>query len=177
MFLDRDGTLITAPTSDDGMPGAVRDSGQLELTKGAAKFCAALREAGVPLFMATNQPDVSRGLVARYTVEQINQILATTLEITAVAVCWADDDSDPCRKPNPGMLLDLAETHGIDLAASVMIGDRWRDVEAGQAAGTATVFIDRGYQERPPDSPDLTVREIGDAIDWVLERVTAAEAS
>lgn len=171
VFLDRDGTLIKAPVSG-GKPRAVANPSEVQLTKGAADFCAALLEAGVQLFMVTNQPDVARGLVSRYTVEQINQTVATSLEIADVAVSWADDDSDPLRKPNPGLLLDLAARHDVDLARSVMVGDRWRDVEAGKRAGTATVFIDRSYGERPPEGADLTVKEIGEALEWVLERVT-----
>lgn len=172
MFLDRDGTLISAPVSRDGVPGAIHDPSQVHLTRGAADFCAAMHEAAVQLFIVTNQPDVARGLVARYLVEQINQSLAEALDIAEVAVAWSDDDADPLRKPNPGLLLDLAARHDVDLARSVMIGDRWRDVVAGQRAGTATVFIDRRYRgDRPPDGPDLTVKELGDATDWVLERV------
>lgn len=172
MFLDRDGTLIKAPVAQDGSPGAVRDVSQVELIKGARKLCSALRAADVPVFIVTNQPDVARGLVPRYIVEQINQSLAATLDVTEVAVSWSDDDSDPLRKPNPGLLLDLAARYDVDLARSVIVGDRWRDVEAGQAAGTATVFIDRGYREREPETADLKVRELSEAVDWVVTFVT-----
>ncbi|MDO9356966.1 MAG: HAD-IIIA family hydrolase [Solirubrobacteraceae bacterium] len=170
VFLDRDGVLIKAPIVK-GTPAAIRSVAELELTRDAASFCAALRERDVPLFVFTNQPDVVRGLTSRYVVEQINTAVSSSLGITETAVCWTDDDEDPRRKPNPGMILELAEAHGIDVAASVTIGDRWRDIAAGERAGSATVFIDRHYDERGPDAPDLTVTELGKALDWVLERL------
>ena len=168
VFFDRDGVLIHAPVVK-GQPAAIRAVGDLNLTRDAVSVCGELRELGIPLFVFTNQPDVERGLTSRYVVEQINQAMAGTLGITEVAVSWSDSDDDPMRKPNPGMLLDLAARHGIDLAASVVVGDRWRDIEAGQRAGTKTVFIDRRYDERSPAGPDVTVRELGEAIDWIRQ--------
>src|SRR5712672_2770789 len=77
-------------------------------------------------------------------------------------------DACDCRKPAPGLLLEAARDWDIDLAASVMVGDRWRDVESGKRAGCKTVFIDHGYSERRPDSPDLTVASLPEAVSWIL---------
>lgn len=168
VFFDRDGTLIEAPIVD-GRPRAVRDVGSIELVKGARQVCGELEELGIPLFVVTNQPDVARGLTTQYVVEQIDAAVVQALRITDLAVSWADDDDDPDRKPNPGLLLGLAERHNLDLAASVTVGDRWRDIEAGRRAGTRTVFIDRGYDEQKPEAPDLVVAELSDALDWIRE--------
>lgn len=170
MFFDRDGVLVQAPIVN-GRPAAIRSVEALSLTRDAVAVCGELGELGVPLFVFTNQPDVKRGLTSRYVVEQINTAIAGTLGITEVAVSWADSDEDPRFKPNPGMLLELAEKHDIDLSRSVVIGDRWRDVVAGQRAGTKTVFIDRKYSERAPDAPDLVVKELGEALDWIREQL------
>ncbi|MEH3055248.1 MAG: HAD-IIIA family hydrolase [Patulibacter minatonensis] len=170
VFFDRDGTLIDAPIVD-GRPRAVRDVGSITLVRGARQVCGELEELGVPLFVVTNQPDVARGLTTQYVVEQIDGAVVQALRITDLAVCWADDDDDPRRKPNPGLILELAERHGIDLARSVTVGDRWRDIEAGRRAGTKTVFVDRDYDEQQPDAPDLVVRELDEALDWIREQL------
>ena len=58
-----------------------------------------------------------------------------------------------------------------------MVGDRWRDVESGKRAGCKTVFVDHGYSERPPDSPDLTVASLPDAVSWILGTVFQREGT
>ena len=170
VFFDRDGVLIEA-LPVDGKPGAISDVADLVYTRDAEAVCGALRDAGIPLFVFTNQPDVGRGLVDQAAVEAINDAVQAKLGITAVAVAWSGDDADPLRKPNPGMLLELAAEHDLDLAGSVAVGDRWRDVEAGRRAGTRTVLIDRGWQEKQADGPDLVVDELGDGLDWILAQV------
>jgi D-glycero-D-manno-heptose 1,7-bisphosphate phosphatase len=172
IFLDRDGTLIKGPVID-GKPSAVRSVDEVQYTDGALQFCAAMRAAGLPLYLFTNQPDVARGLTTKAVVDAINAKVAVDLELSGMAVCWDTDKNAPGYKPNPGMLLQLADAHGLDLARSVAIGDRWRDVDAGHRAGTRTVFIDRDYSERHP-SADLVVREIGEATPWVLAQMQPA---
>ena len=73
-----------------------------------------------------------------------------------------------CRKPKPGMLLRAARELVIDLAQSWMVGDRWRDVDCGHAAGCKTVFIDRGYVEELKQKPDFSARNLGEAADIIL---------
>lgn len=168
VFFDRDGTLIDAPIVD-GKPRAVRSVDEVVLTAGARQVCGELEELGVPLFVVTNQPDVARGLTTQYVVEQIDGAVVQALRITDLGVCWSDDDEDPRRKPNPGLILELAERYGIDLARSVTVGDRWRDIEAGRRAGTKTVFIDRRYDEQQPEAPDLVVQRIDESLDWIRQ--------
>jgi D-glycero-D-manno-heptose 1,7-bisphosphate phosphatase len=67
------------------------------------------------------------------------------------------------------MLLDAARRHEIDLRHSYLVGDRWRDIGAGQAAGVRTVFVDRGYDERRPQNPDAIVSDLTEATAWILE--------
>jgi D-glycero-D-manno-heptose 1,7-bisphosphate phosphatase len=68
------------------------------------------------------------------------------------------------------MLLQAAAEHGIDLAQSFMIGDRWRDIDAGAAAGCRTIWIDRGYDEpASAHMPDAQVDSLPGAADWILE--------
>ncbi len=170
VFLDRDGVLNRSHVVD-GNPRPPDSVEELELLPGVEEACRRLHDAGLLLIVVTNQPDVARGTQTMAAVEALNRELGARLPLDEVRVCPHDDgDGCDCRKPAPGMLLDAAAEHGIDLAASVMVGDRWRDVEAGRRAGCATVFVDSGYSERSPEAPDLTVRALGEAVPWILER-------
>lgn len=170
VFLDRDGTLIRAPVVD-GRPGSIRSVDALELEEGAAEGCAALRDAGYLLVMVTNQPEIPRGKVSRESVDAMHERLRELLPLDDVRMCPHDDADDcPCRKPRPGMLFDAARDLAVDLGRSFMVGDRWKDVEAGHRAGCTTVFLDRQYSEPMPVRPDATVRDLAEAVAWILER-------
>lgn len=175
VFLDRDGVL-TRSYLVDGVPKGASGLDDLEVLPGVEEACAALSTAGLPLVVVTNQPDIARGHLDLEVVAAQHRELDRRLPLLEIVVCPHDDaDACGCRKPAPGMLVDAAARHGLDLTGSVMVGDRWRDVEAGRAAGCRTVFVDRGYDERPVE-PDLTVRELLDAVPWILE-VTSTGAS
>lgn len=119
--------------------------------------------------MVTNQPDVASGKQRREVVEVINGHLCASLPIDAVKVCYhLDQHGCECRKPKPGMLLQAASELGIDLAQSYLIGDRWRDVAAAQAAGCQAYFIDWGYSEKRPNEPYVAVKSFGEAADLVV---------
>lgn len=168
VFLDRDGVLCRAAIRG-GLPRAAAALAQVELACGAREACGALRTAGFVLVMATNQPDVARGLIRRATVDAINDHLRTRLGLDAVEVCCHDDgERCGCRKPQPGMLLRAARRMALDPAASFMVGDRWRDIEAGLAAGCRTILIDHGWAEIHAAQPDFRVRSIGEAAQRIL---------
>jgi D-glycero-D-manno-heptose 1,7-bisphosphate phosphatase len=129
-----------------------------------------LREAGFLLVMVTNQPEIARGNMALDTLETMNGHLQTVLKLDAVKVCPHDDGENcHCRKPKAGLLREVAADFQVDLSMSFMVGDRWRDVDAGKAAGCKTVFIDYGYLERQPESPDFIASSLDHATKWILE--------
>lgn len=168
-FLDRDGVLIAARVVD-GRPYPPED---VVLLPGVAEACRALSGAGLKLIVVTNQPDVARGTVSLAAVEAINDRLRAALPLDEVVVCPHDDpDGCDCRKPRPGMITQAAARWDVDLERSVTVGDRWRDVEAGRCAGTRTVFVDRGYAERSPAQPDLTVSELEASVTWIIRTAT-----
>src|SRR4051794_40057622 len=145
VFLDRDGVLNAAVVRN-GRPYPPADADAARLLPGVKAACRRLSEAGFALIVVTNQPDVARGTADPSGVDALNRRLQEKLELDEVVVCPHDDaDECACRKPKPGMLLDAAVRWDIALGASVIVGDRWRDVEAGRAAGVRTVFIDRQY--------------------------------
>jgi D-glycero-D-manno-heptose 1,7-bisphosphate phosphatase len=173
VFLDRDGVLNRAIVRD-GKPYPPGSVAELEIFPEAYQQLERLKQAGFLLVVVTNQPDVSRGTQPIAAVESIHRALLSVLPLDDVFVCWHDDrDQCDCRKPLPGLLMQAAEKHGIDLASSFLIGDRWRDVEAGVNAGCATVWIDYCYRERPPSvEPLARVNSLTAAVEWILSAVT-----
>jgi D-glycero-D-manno-heptose 1,7-bisphosphate phosphatase len=169
VFLDRDG-VINAAVVRDGRPYPPSSVDEVEVLPGAEEACNRLRAAGFDLVVVTNQPDIARGTQTFEAVHRINNALLAALPLDEVVVCPHDDDDDcDCRKPRPGMLLAAAQRRGIDLSTSFMVGDRWRDVEAGIRAGCRTVFIDRDYDERSVQA-DVSVADLAEAAVWILDR-------
>ena len=169
VFLDRDGVINRAIVRE-GRPYAPGSLEALEFLPGVAEALGRLRAAGFLNVVATNQPDVATGKQRREAVEAIHTYLKENLPIDAVKVCYhVDADRCTCRKPKPGMLLEAARDLGIDLARSYMIGDRWRDVEAGQAAGCRALFLDCQYREKRPDKPYVAIKSLGEAVDFILK--------
>jgi D-glycero-D-manno-heptose 1,7-bisphosphate phosphatase len=168
VFLDRDGVLNAAVVKD-GKPYPPASVDQVALLPGVRQALTELRAAGFALVVVTNQPDVARGAQAREAVDAIHTGLRADLPIDAIYVCFHDDvDRCACRKPAPGMLLNAARDLDLDLAGSFMVGDRWRDIEAGAAAGCRTAFIDHGYAERRPRAFDMRATSLAEAAAWIL---------
>jgi D-glycero-D-manno-heptose 1,7-bisphosphate phosphatase len=170
VFLDRDGVL-NEPVVRSGRPYPPETIEELRVLPGALESCRLLSDAGLKLVCVTNQPDIARGKQEFATVAAINDRLLELLDLDEVVICPHDDpDGCDCRKPLPGMILDAARRLDLDISRSVTVGDRWRDVEAGRAAGTWTVFIDYGYNERQPEGPDLIVKDLKEAVPWIIDR-------
>src|SRR5271166_3675592 len=169
VFLDRDGVLIRAVVRD-GKPFPPPGPQEIELLPEVASSLHDLKAHGFALFVVTNQPDVARGTRTREAVEAIHQALASALPIDEIFVCYHDDaDNCSCRKPNPGLLLEAQRKHNVDLSRSFVVGDRWRDIDAGHAAGCKTVLVDYGYRERrPAQPPEGVVRSLREAADWII---------
>jgi D-glycero-D-manno-heptose 1,7-bisphosphate phosphatase len=166
VFLDRDGVLNEVVVRE-GKPYPPASVAEMTIAPDVAPALERLKAAGYRLVVVTNQPDVARGQQTREAVEAINAALAACLPVDEFRVCYHDDrDECSCRKPKPG-LLRQAPLH--DLERSVMVGDRWRDIEAGQRAGVrATILIDRGYAEGCTVEPNARVGSLGEAADLIL---------
>ena len=171
VFLDRDGTL-NVQVIRDGKPYPPQSVEEFTLFPGVQEGCAKLAAAGYVLVVATNQPDVGRGTQSQAVVDAMHARLRQLVpQIARVEACYAPGrgETDPRRKPAPGMLLDAARDLGLDLARSWMVGDRWRDIDCGKRAGVRTVFIDFGYAEALRAAPDHTVKSFAEAADVILK--------
>lgn len=169
VFLDRDG-VINEARIEDGKPYPPVNLDELHIIPEAREALADLRRHGFLLIVVTNQPDVSRGTQRRETVEEINQALGAALPLDQFLVCYHDaQDNCDCRKPRPGLLLRAADEQRIDLQRSYMVGDRWRDIDAGHNAGCQTILIDYAYNEQGPKrKPTATVKSLREAADAII---------
>jgi D-glycero-D-manno-heptose 1,7-bisphosphate phosphatase len=169
-FLDRDGVLCRTHVVD-GKSYAVRRLADFRLFPGTVAAVNKLRVAGYRIVVVTNQPDIGNGLVEASVVDAMHARLAERIAPDAIEVCPHRQDEDcSCRKPKPGMIVSAAQRLGIDLPASVMVGDRWSDIVAGREAGCYTVFLNRGYREHLKAAPDCVVRTLPAAVEAILRR-------
>ncbi len=168
VFLDRDGVINEAPVVD-GKPTSPRHLNELHVASDAPRACEVLKACGFVLVVVTNQPDISRRLTDAVTVDAMNDHLLGCLPLDAAYVCPHDDrDGCSCRKPAAGLIMTAATSMDLDLGTSYMIGDRWRDIEAGRRAGCVTVHIDRNYAEPRPSSSDAVVESLFEAAEWIV---------
>jgi D-glycero-D-manno-heptose 1,7-bisphosphate phosphatase len=168
VFLDRDGVLAV-PDFRDGRSYAVRRVEDFRIYDEAPDAVRSLDVAGWAIVVATNQPDIANGHVAESAVEAMHDALRRAMPLAAIETCpHAPDAGCSCRKPRPGLLTRSAARLGLDLSASIMVGDRASDIAAGAAAGCRTVFVDRGYERPVRERPDCTVDGIAGAARWIL---------
>jgi D-glycero-D-manno-heptose 1,7-bisphosphate phosphatase len=171
VFLDRDGVL-NEMVRRDGERGSPRRVEEFRVVAGAPAAVARLRARGFVVFVVTNQPDLARGRVTPSEMDRIMSRLLSVVALDDVALCPHDDaDACTCRKPKPGMLQALAERWQVDLGESFMVGDTWKDVAAGRAAGCRTVLIgDAPLAGHPADAVVASLPAAVTAIETMMEQ-------
>lgn len=164
VFLDRDGVINQALVRN-GKPYPPNSPEEVVLTPGAYEALEQLKNLGFQLLVITNQPDVARGQQQRVVVEAINAYLKEVLPIDQIYTCYHDDkDGCQCRKPLPGLIWQAAREWAVAPTQSFLIGDRWRDIAAGQRAGCTTFLIEMGYAEAQLATPDYSVGSLPEAV-------------
>lgn len=170
VFLDRDG-VINEPKVVDGKPYPPLTLEEFIIMPGVPEACRRMKDAGFLLVVTTNQPDVGRGTLKKEIVEMVHRHMCSVLPIDRVEVCYHPGQGKSvcaCRKPKPGMLVQAAKELRIDLSQSWMVGDRWRDIDCGAAAGCRTVFIDYGYDEPLKQQPTFRTKSLLEASAIIL---------
>lgn len=175
VFLDRDGVLNRAIVRN-GKPYAPTDVREFEILPGVRAALKELHAQGYLLIVVTNQPDVARGTQTLEALQEMEFHVRSVLPLDDYVTCLHDDsDHCECRKPQPGLILQSALKHGIDVGLSFMIGDRWRDIDAGHNAGCRSILIDYGYAERGPSRPpDARVTNLPQAAQWIADHTSPA---
>ena len=150
IFLDRDGVIneVVFRGGNNIKPIAPWKFEEFKLVQGIKKPLTKLSQMEFHLFIVTNQPDIAKGIIKSSIVKKMNDIVMNELPIDEIMVCsHIDSDNCNCRKPKPGMIISLAKKWGINLEDSFLIGDNWKDIESGKAAGCRTILIDKLYNK------------------------------
>jgi D-glycero-D-manno-heptose 1,7-bisphosphate phosphatase len=170
VFLDRDG-VINYPVVRANSPYPPESIETFRFMPGVQEACRRLSEADYLLIVVTNQPDAARGAADKATVESMNALVRKELPVEDVLTCFHDDDDHcNCRKPKPGLMLEAARRWNIDLSKSFMVGDRWKDIHAGQAAGCCSILLEYPYSSSQLCEPDLLARDLPEAADLILKK-------
>jgi len=157
IFFDRDGTLIKSNLSSDKKPIAIKNLSELKLFPSVKKILKKLNKEFL-IFIITNQPDVYRGINTKKNVIEINNYLKKILPIKKIYTCFCSSKNCTFRKPNPGMMIDASKKYNIDLKKSYVVGDRWKDIDAGHKVRCKTIFINKDYEEKLKEKPAYTIR-------------------
>ena len=189
--MDRDGCLIEEM-------GYINHPSRVRVLPRTPEAIARLNAAGIAAVMATNQAGIARGYFSNETLAAVNaelerQLGALGARLDALYVCTHHPTAgEPryrqtceCRKPRPGLLLRAAAELGLDLSRSIMVGDKPSDVEAGQAAGAATVLVLTGYGRGEWEyrrhewtvKPDHVAEDLFDAVEWAMARIGAGKSA
>lgn len=161
LFLDRDG-ILNAVVIRQGKVSSPRTLDEFRLLEEIKPLLHEARRLGYVLWVVTNQPDVARGCLAREDLERMHQQIRQTFPIDGIEACLSAADDDPRRKPNPGMLLEVAQRLSIDLKRSLFVGDGEKDVLAGRAAGLRTVLLETEYNRSIHGIADFNCRSLDD---------------
>ena len=172
VFLDRDGVLNVY------LPGDyAKTPDELLLLPGVGAIVQKLRTAGYLTILISNQQGVAKGLMTQADLAAVTDKLRAEVPLDALYYCpHLKDENCACRKPKPGMLLQAAQEHDLDLAHSVFIGDTPTDAQAAQAAGVPFVLVLSG-QTKTADGfviePAAAVASLDAAADWILRQLAA----
>ena len=168
VFLDRDG-VINKTFIRDGKPYPPKHPREFVFLPGVITAVDDLVRNGYIVIVVTNQPDVGNGFQKQEVVERIHDKMVKRLKVHEIKVCYhREEDKCHCRKPSPGMIIESAQKWSIDLGESFMVGDRWRDIDAGKAAGCRTIWLKSNYRERAVKDPDIAVESLLEASNIII---------
>lgn len=163
-FLDRDG-VINKSILENGLPKPPSNINDIIILDGVIESIEILFKNNFVPIVITNQPDVARGNNLITEINLINTRISELTKIQHFYSCFHDDlDKCNCRKPKPGMILQAANELDIDVSKSFLVGDRWKDIEAGQKMSISSYFIDYEYPELKPKMPFTKVCSLLDAV-------------
>jgi len=173
VFLDRDGVINRAIIHEQ-LPYPPRRLEELTILDGVKEAVSLLHHHGFITAVVTNQPDIARGVSTLDSVLDLHKKISSKTGLQNFYLCVHDEhDECECRKPNTGLIKKAALDLDLDVSKSFMVGDRWKDIEAGQRVGCRCFYIDNNYLERRPIQPFQRVTSLLEAAILITEDFNA----
>ncbi len=166
VFIERDGVLNLVRVERQHQVGPLSLE-EMRVNTVAVPLVAKLKAAGLVLIGTTNQPGLSRGYQNRRELDRMHDLLRKTFDLDDLLVCPHDEtDRCPCRKPNPGLLVEAAFKWKLDLDRSFVISDKWQDAEAARTAGCTSLLIDSPWVRKV--HRDFVLPDLGAVVEKIL---------
>jgi len=167
IFWDRDGIMnkVIMRKGETSSPWKLEE---FEILPDVKKCLEASKEMGFLNIVFTNQPDISRGFLKIEDLEKMHKVILETLPVDEIKVCPHDDkDNCSCRKPKPGLILEAVKKWSIDLEKSYVVGDGWKDIKAGKAAGCKTFLLRREYNKNYQKDYDFEIDNLKKTVEII----------
>lgn len=167
IFIDRDGVINKVITRNE-KPSSPWKLEEFEILPDVKECLEAFKRMGFLNIVFTNQPDISRGFLKMEDLEKMHKIILETLPVDEIKFCPHDNkDNCSCRKPKPGLILEAVKKWSIDLEKSYVVGDGWKDIGAGKAAGCKTFLLRREYNKDYQKDYDFEVDNLKKTVEII----------
>ncbi len=169
IFFDRDGVIVRSKVIN-GKPFAVRSINEFRILPYVIPLIDKLKKKNFLIFVVTNQPDLKTGKLKLQDLNLMHKQLLNKTKIDQIFVCPHNDaDNCECRKPKIGLFIQASKVYNINFSKSYLVGDRKKDIEAGNISNCKTIFIDRNYKEEKPTNYNFKVSSFQKAISYIID--------
>jgi D-glycero-D-manno-heptose 1,7-bisphosphate phosphatase len=174
VFIERDGVLNRAGVERNHQVSPLTLA-EFRVNKDAPNVLAKLKSARLVLIVTTNQPGLSRGYQSRRELDRMHEQLRRTVPVDDILVCPHDEmDHCPCRKPKPGLLVEAAFKHQLDLDRSYVISNKWQDSEVARTAGCTSLMIQSPWIKS--GHHDFVLSDLEAAVEKILQLQSSPRA-
>jgi D-glycero-D-manno-heptose 1,7-bisphosphate phosphatase len=169
IFLDRDG-IINDVVLRDSKVESPRTVSEFKIRPEFINFYKEIDTGGFNLFVISNQPDIARNKMDIKELEIMTEQLNSNFSFKEISYCIHDDsDNCNCRKPKPGMIINLLDKHNLQKEESILVGDSSKDISAGKNAGIKTVVLQTDYNRDSDINSDFEVGSLTEIIRIIKE--------
>ena len=167
IFFDRDG-IINEVVRRDGIISSPRNINEFSLRKEFQQVYNKLKERNLNLFVISNQPDIARKLLTEEVLQEMTDEIKSRFLFKEILYCRHDNsDNCNCRKPKPGLIIDLIKKYNLKKEECILIGDSCKDIQAGKNAGIKTMLLITDYNIETDCEPDYKLSKLEELLNLI----------